>query len=304
MERYKSYSSFIKEYFGEKMYKICLDGGFTCPNRDGTLSVGGCSFCSARGSGDYAEQAGMSIPEQIRLGRRQTAGKYRGSHYIAYFQAFTSTYASTDRLRDLFESALAMEEVAALAIGTRPDCLPEETLFLLEELNQKKPIFLEMGLQTCHDTTAAMLNRCYKSSLFADTARRVSRHGLRCCAHVILGLPGETRQMQYDTIHFLNQLPVSGIKLSMLYVLKDTALGRQYENEPFPLYSLEEYVDVVIGCLERLRPDIVVERMTGDGPLHLLLAPEWIPKKGRVLNLIHHEMKIRDTFQGKYYEET
>ena len=286
------------------MYKICLDGGFTCPNRDGTLSTGGCSFCSERGSGDYAEQAGLDIREQIRLGKRQTAGKYQGSRYIAYFQAFTSTYAPTARLRELFEAAISMEEIAALAIGTRPDCLSDDTLALLEELNRRKPVFLEMGLQTCHDSTAAGFNRCYPSSVFAGTCRRVRDHGIRCCAHIILGLPGETRQMQYDTIHFLNRLPVSGIKISMLYVLKGTALGRSYEQNPFPLYSLEEYADVVIGCLERLRPDIVVERLTGDGPVPLLLAPAWIPRKGKVLNLIHHEMKVRNTYQGKYYEET
>lgn len=304
MERYKSYSSFIKEYFGEKMYKICLDGGFTCPNRDGSLALGGCTFCSERGSGDYAEQASLSIGDQISLGKRQTSGKYRGNHYIAYFQAFTSTYAPTDRLRALYEEALARDEIAGLAIGTRPDCLSEETLDLLQELNRTKPVFLEMGLQTCHDQTAQRLNRCYPSSLFADSCRRLHNRGIRCCAHVILGLPGESRQMQYETIDFLNHLPVSGIKISMLYVLKGTTLGQSYQDKPFPLYSLEEYVDVVIGCLERLRPDIVVERMTGDGPVDLLLAPGWIPQKGRVLNLIHHEMKVRDTYQGRYYEET
>lgn len=301
MERYYSYSRFLKEYFGEKVYKICIDGGFTCPNRDGSLSTLGCLFCSEGGSGEFAEQASLSIKEQIELGKRQTEKKYHGSRYMAYFQAFTNTYAPIPHLRKLYEEACDCEEICALIIGTRPDCLSEPVLDLLEELQQKKPVFLELGFQTCHDSTAHFLNRGYDSWVFADAVKRCAAHGIRVTAHVIAGLPGETPEMQYQTIHFLNKLPISGIKISMLYLLKNTPLASYYEKYPFPVYSMEEYVDVVIGYLEHLRPDIVIERITGDGPRDLLIEPKWILHKRLVLNTIQKELKLRNTQQGKKY---
>ena len=301
MERYYSYSRFLKEYFGEKVYKICLDAGFTCPNRDGRLSRRGCLFCSEGGSGEYAEQAGLPIREQIARGRSQTASKYQGQHYLAYFQAFTNTYAPLPVLRSLYEEALSCQEICGLIIGTRPDCLDEDVLQLLEELHQIKPVFLELGLQTCHDQTAHFLNRGYDSAVFADAVRRCDRHHLRVTAHVIVGLPGESKEMQYETIDFLNALPVSGIKISMLYLLKRTPLADYYEKHPFPLYDMEEYVDVVTGCIERLRPDIVIERITGDGPRDLLIAPDWILHKRLVLNTIQKELKRKNITQGKSY---
>lgn len=301
MERYYSYSRFLKEYFGEKIYKICLDGGFTCPNRDGSLSTLGCLFCSEGGSGEFAEQAHLSITEQIIKGKQQTANKYQGEKYLAYFQAFTNTYAPVEKLRTLYEEALNREEICGLIIGTRPDCLPEEVLDLLEELQSKKPVFLELGFQTCHDKTARFLNRGYDSIVFADAVKRCAEHKIRVSAHIILGLPGESMEDQYETIHFLNKLPISGIKISMLYLLKNTPLAAHYEKHPFPLYTMEEYVDVLVGCLERLRPDIVIERITGDGPRKLLIAPEWILHKRYVLNTIQKELKLRNTYQGKNY---
>ena len=265
MDRYRSYSSFLKERFGKKVYKICIDGGFTCPNRDGTISYSGCSFCSEGGSGDFCESASLSIREQILSGQRQTREKYRGNSYIAYFQAFTNTYAPLSRLRELYEQAIEPDEIVGLAIGTRPDCLPDEVLALLA------------------------VYRCEKC-------------GLRVCAHIILGLPGENDSMIGETITFLNRLPIQGVKLSMLHILKNTPMAVWYQENPFPVYGMEEYTDCVVRCIERLRPDIVIERLTGDGPKDLLIAPLWSRDKKRVLNLIHHKLKSYDSWQGKEYK--
>lgn len=298
MERYYTYSRFIKEYFGEKLYKICLDGGFTCPNRDGTLATGGCIFCSEGGSGEFTENASLSVSEQICLGKAQTSEKYHGKHYIAYFQAFTNTYAPLERLRTLYEEAIAPPEIMALAIGTRPDCITPEVLSLLKEINQKKPVFIEMGLQTAHDHTADFLNRAYPTETFTKTCRVLADAGIRVTAHVILGLPGENLDMEIETIRYINTLPVSGIKISMLYILKNTALAAYYEQHPFHVLTMEEYIDHLITCLSFLRKDIVVERITGDGPKNLLITPKWIGHKRLVLNTIHKEMKQRNFTQG------
>ena len=303
MERYYSYSRFLKERFGEKVYKISINGGFTCPNRDGTLSTGGCIFCSEGGSGEYSESALLPVSRQIALGKEQSSRKYSGGRYIAYFQAFTNTYAPVERLRALYEAAIAPEEIVAVAIGTRPDCLPEEVMDLLEEINRQKPVFLEMGLQTCHDSTAAFLNRGYETKVFTEAASTCASRGIRTTAHLILGLPGETPDMLAETIAYVNALPVSGVKLSMLHILKNTRLADIYEQDPFPLFTLESYVDCVISCLEMLRPDMVVERITGDGPRDLLIAPAWSLHKRQVLNSIHQEMKRRDSFQGKQWKK-
>ncbi len=303
MERYYSYSRFLKEYFGDKIYKICLDGGFTCPNRDGTLSTKGCIFCSQGGSGEFAESSALSITDQILRGRKQTSEKYQGQRYLAYFQAFTNTYAPLSRLRQLYEEAIRQESICGIIIGTRPDCLPEPVLQYMEDLQAKegKPVFLELGLQTCHDSTARFLNRGYKTEVFADAVKRCHAHGLRVTVHTIAGLPGETRQMQFQTVEYINKLPVSGIKISMLNLLKNTPLASWYRDHPYPILTMEEYVDLVIGYLERLRPDIVIERITGDGSRTLLIEPKWILHKHLVLNTIRKEMKQRNTRQGIKY---
>lgn len=303
MERYYSYSRFLKEYFGDKIYKICLDGGFTCPNRDGTLSSEGCIFCSEGGSGDFAESSSLSITDQILHGRRQTLEKYQGQRYLAYFQAFTNTYAPLPRLRQLYEEAIRQESICGIIIGTRPDCLPEPVLQYMEDLQKKenKPVFLELGLQTCHDDTARFLNRGYPTEIFTDAVIRCHEHGLRVTAHTIAGLPGETSEMQYQTVEYLNKLPVSGIKISMLNLLRNTPLASWYQEHPFHILTMEEYVDLVIGYLERLRPDIVIERITGDGSRALLIEPKWILHKHLVLNTIRKEMKRRNTRQGIKY---
>lgn len=299
MERINQYGSFLKRRFGSKCYKICLDGGFTCPNRDGTLGYGGCTFCSQGGSGDFAESASLSIPDQLRLGRSQTAAKFQGGHYIAYFQAFTNTYGPIDKLRKLYTEAIEPDDIVALSIGTRPDCLPEDVLNLLEEINQVKPVFLEMGLQTCHNHTAELIHRKYPTEIFTQAAKKCTERGIRVSAQVILNLPGESRQDMLETIDYINGLPISGIKLTQLYLLKSSAMAASYQEKAFPLFTQDEYTDCLIACLERLRPDIVVERMTGDAPRDMLLAPLWTVHKRAVLNEIAHKMKIRDTWQGK-----
>ncbi len=301
MERYRSYSSFLKEAFGKKVYKICIDGGFTCPNRDGTLSRQGCFFCSEGGSGDFSECADLTIPEQIRRGKDQTRRKYQGGSYIAYFQAFTNTYGPLSRLGRLYHEALAPHEIVALSIGTRPDCLDGEVLDLLEECNKVKPVFLELGLQTCHDSTAKKFNRGYDTSVFRDAVLRCAERRIRVCTHLILGLPGEDQDMISETISYINRLPVQGVKLSMLHILKNTPYAWQYEKQPFRLFSRDEYTDCVVSCIEELRPDIVIERMTGDGPKELLIEPLWSLDKRRVLNEISHKLKMRDTWQGRQY---
>ena len=218
--------------------------------------------------------------------------------YIAYFQAFTNTYAPVDRLRALYEEAITAPEIVALSIGTRPDCITPEILDLLEELNKRKPVFIEMGLQTSHDSTASFFYRAYPTETFTKTCHALAEAGIRVTAHIILGLPGETLDMELDTIRYLNTLPVSGIKISMLYVLKNTVLASYYEQHPFHILTMEEYINHLIICLSQLRKDIVIERMTGDGPKDLLIVPKWIGHKRLVLNTIHKEMKQRNFTQG------
>lgn len=304
MERYRSYSSFLEESFGQKVYKICLNGGFTCPNRDGTLSREGCHFCSQGGSGEFCESRVLSVSDQLLSGRRQTGAKHSGSAYIAYYQAYTGTYGPPDHLRALYQPAMEADHIVALSIGTRPDCLSRPVLDLLEEMNRRKPVFIEMGLQTCHDATADRMNRCYPTSVFTDAVLRLKKAGIRVTAHIILGLPGESLDMQLETVDYLNGLPVDGVKMSMLYVLKDTALGRLYASRPFPVFTPESYIDLLISCIQAFRPDIVLERITGDAPRDLLIAPRWGLGKGEVLNRIRHEMKVRDAWQGKYYSQS
>lgn len=302
-ERYYSYSRYLKDTFGTKVYKIAIDGGFSCPNRDGTVSCGGCIFCSEGGSGDFAEERRRSISDQIRLGRKQSEKKYHGDSYIAYFQAFTNTYAPVDHLRALYEEAMAEPGIVALAIGTRPDCLPPDVWDLLAELNETIPIHLELGLQSMHEETGILINRGYPTEVFAEAVREADRRGIRVCAHLILGLPGEDRNMILETIDYINALPVDAVKLSMLHVLKNTPLASMYERGEVHLYTFEEYLDCLFDCIEHLRPDIVIERITGDGPKSLLIAPEWTGNKRYVMNTIRKELERRDICQGKHYPE-
>ena len=299
-KRYYSFDSFLKNTFGEKIYKVSLDGGFTCPNRDGTIGTGGCIFCSEGGSGDFASDARLSIQDQITQGISLVAAKNPSSRYIAYFQAFTNTYAPVSRLRQLFTEAMEDPRIAALAIGTRPDCLPSDVLSLLKKIKNKKPVFVELGLQTIHPSTAGLIRRGYPLSCFEEAVWNLSSIGVWTVVHLILGLPGETEEMMLESVRYLNSLPVHGVKFSMLHILKGTDLADMYREDPFPVFTMESYIDLILRCIGNLRKDIVIHRLTGDGPRDLLIAPLWSLRKRTVLNEIAHQLKVQDIRQGDF----
>ena len=299
---YHTLSYSLKKQFKTRVYKLSLDGGMTCPNRDGTLGTGGCIFCSKGGSGDFAESC-RSYPDiagQIEAARKRIERKAPSGPYIAYFQSFTNTYAPLPYLSDLFSRTLDHPQIAALSIGTRPDCLEDEKIRLLAELNRKKPVWVELGLQTIHPNTATLIRRGYPLSCFADTAARLKEAGLTVIVHLILGLPGESQEQMLSSVdytaHFLPAL--DGIKLQLLHVLKGTDLAAMFEKDPFPLFSMEEYADFIVTCIEHLPPSMTVHRITGDGPRSLLIAPEWSLHKRQVLNTIDRRFRERNTFQG------
>lgn len=293
----------LKKRFGEKIYRLALNGGMTCPNRDGTVGFGGCIFCSAGGSGDFAADPRLSIPAQIRSARERLGNKRPADHYIAYFQAYTNTYAPVSYLRSIFMEAISAPEIVLLSIATRPDCLGAEVLTLLEELNRIKPVWIELGLQTIHEDTAAFIRRGYSLPVYEDAVRQLRARGIEVITHVILGLPGENRTRMLQTIQYLNTRDIQGIKLQLLHILKGTDLAALYKQHPFPVLSLEEYVQLITACVEQLRSDIVIHRLTGDGPRDLLIAPLWSRSKRQVLNTIHQEFRLQNTWQGKYYRK-
>lgn len=295
---YRSLNEYYRALFGRKAAKIALDAGFTCPNRDGTLDTGGCLFCSAGGSGDFAESAALSIPEQIARGKAQTAAKWPDAAYIAYFQAFTNTYAPLPRLRQTYEAALSCPGIEGLAIATRPDCLPPAVLTLLEELSGRTRLWVELGFQTANEATARFIRRGYPNDVFADAVRALAARGIPVVAHVILGLPGEGREDALRTIDFLNALPIQGIKLQLLHVLSDSGLAALYFSGAYTPLSQAEYTALMAACIARLRPDIVLHRLTGDGDARTLLAPLWSLQKRSVLNGIHKYLREHGIFQG------
>lgn len=309
---YHSLDYEMKQRFGTKVYKIALDGGMTCPNRDGTLGTRGCIFCSEGGSGDFAAQMRMagsgdcaaqiraSILSQIDEAAARISSKFGNSQaaYIAYFQSYTNTYAPISYLRELFTAAMEHPDVKVLSIATRPDCLSDEVLNLCAELNQKKPVWLELGLQTIHPDTAKFIRRGYDLDCFEDALSRLRARGLEVIVHVILGLPGENRQMMLDTVSYLAHSDIQGIKLQLLHVLKGTDLAEIYENNPFPVMEIEKYLDLILDCIALLPPQIVIHRITGDGPKKLLIAPLWSANKRLVLNTLTRRFKERGITQG------
>lgn len=296
---YRSLDYMLRERFGEKVYKVTLNGGMSCPNRDGTLGRRGCIFCSEGGSGDFAADAALSITDQIESQISILSEKRPIQKYIAYFQAYTNTYAPVKYLRKIFTEAIAHPKVVALSIGTRPDCLGNEVLDLLEELNSQKPVWVELGLQTIHEDTARYIRRGYPLERFDQAVEELRSRGIEVIVHTILGLPGESDDRILETMKYLNQKDIQGIKLQLLHVLKGTDLAYDYLAGRFRVYEREEYLDLVIRCLENLDPEIVIHRITGDGPKELLLAPLWAGRKREVLNLLHHKMKECGSFQGK-----
>ena len=299
-ERYYSLNRYLRERFGEKVYKLALDGGMSCPNRDGTVGVGGCIFCSAGGSGDYAEGRCASVSEQIERAKARVRGKTDAAKFIAYFQSYTNTYAPVAYLEQLFREALAEESVVAISIGTRPDCLPGEVVELLARLNRVKPVWVELGLQTIHEKTARYIRRGYALEVYEDALKRLRAAGIETIVHVILGLPGETREDMLATIDYLaGEHRPDGVKLQLLHVLEGTDLAADYRAGKFRCMEMEEYFDLLFECLRRLPKDMVIHRLTGDGPKRILIAPKWTGDKKRVLNAMRREMERQDVRQGE-----
>ena len=295
---YRSLNEYYRSIFGRKTAKISLDGGFTCPNRDGTLGERGCLFCSSGGSGDFAESSALSITEQIERGKAQTALKWQNTAYIAYFQAFTSTYAPVKTLRAKFEEALSCAGVEGLSIATRADCLPGEVLDLLEELSSRTRLFVELGLQSSKPETAELVRRGFSNDVFAESAAALSQRGIPVVAHIIIGLPGENLTDVLNTVDFVNSLPIQGVKLQLLHVLSDCDMADLYLSGSYSPLSKEEYISAVGSCIARLRPDIVIHRLTGDGSRDMLLAPRWSLNKRDVLNSLHRYLRDNRITQG------
>ena len=307
---YHSLDYELKKRFGEKVYRLALNGGMTCPNRDGTVGHGGCIFCSGGGSGEFASDPALSIREQIESGKERLSRKRPVNAYIAYFQAFTNTYAPVDYLRTIFTEAIAHPQVVLLSIATRPDCLQPEIVELLAQLNQIKPVWVELGLQTIHPESARYIRRGYPLEVFDTAVHELKRRNLTVIVHVILFLPGETHEMMLETIDYLNHSNIDGIKLQLLHILKGTDLAVEYQkclSDPaytgpaFHIPDADEYIRLLTECVQHLRPEIVIHRLTGDGPKDLLIAPLWTGAKRTVLNQIHKYMKDHDLYQGKEY---
>ena len=297
MARYYSLNDYLKEKFGEKVYKLSLDLGFTCPNRDGTLDTRGCSFCLA-GSSHFAS-TGQNINEQIERAKELVLKKTKAKKFIAYFQSYTNTYAPTELLKSVFSQVIAREDIVALSIATRPDCLPDEVISLLAELNKQKPVWVELGLQTANEKTAVNIRRCYKNEIYEKAVRSLNSVGIEVITHVILGLPDETKADMLNTVDFAISCGTKGIKLQLLHVLKGTDLCTDYENGRFSVLSFDEYVDILFDCIRRLPGDVVVHRITGDAPKKFLVAPLWSADKKTVMNEIARRMEREDLQQGE-----
>lgn len=288
-----SMNEYCRSIFGEKVYKLSLDAGFSCPNRDGSLGTGGCIFCSGAGSGDFAGSSRLSIDRQIESEKARLASKFRGERYIAYFQAFTNTYAPAEKLKELFFPVALRDDIAAISIATRPDCLPPETLEMLAELNRIKPVWVELGLQSIHEKTAEYIRRGYPLPVFDRALEELSSIGLHTIVHVILGLPGEDRQMMLETVKYVAESGAKGIKLQLLHVLEGTDLADEYRSGKFSVMDMDEYVELVADCVALLPPGMVVHRLTGDGAKKDLIAPLWSGDKKRVINAVNTALRKR-----------
>ncbi len=297
-KRYHTLNYYYKKKFGCKVFKVSLNGGFTCPNIDGTVGYGGCIYCSKMGSGEFAGNKNDSIEEQFRKVKNMMLKKWPTAKYIAYFQARTNTYAPVKVLKEMYEAALKQENVIGINISTRPDAISDECLDYLSELNKKTNLIIELGLQTTKPETTKLINRCHTLECFENMVKRLRKHKIDVVVHIINGLPYETKEDMLNTIKYLNTLDIQGIKIHMLSICKDTPLQKLFENKPFHILTKEEYIDIVINQLELLREEIVIHRITGDPKIEDLIEPQWLIKKFCVLNDIDKEMKKRNTFQG------
>ena len=301
-KRYNSLNYFLRQKFGEKIFKISLDAGFSCPNRDGTISTGGCIFCSERGSGDFAGSREKSIAEQFNDIKRMMNKKWKSGKYIAYFQAYTNTYADIDTLRRKYDEAVNQEGVVALAIATRPDCLNDNVLSLLEEYSRKLYTWVELGLQTSKEETAKIINRGYRLETFEKSLENLNRINIDTVAHVIFGLPYEDRYDMINTINYIAHKDIRGIKIHLLHLMKGTPLEKMYDDGKLEFMTMDEYVELVCNAISLLPQDIVIHRLTGDAPRSLLIGPEWSLKKWEVLNSIDNYLEEHNLFQGKNYK--
>lgn len=293
-------NEYFKNKFGCKTYKLSLNAGMTCPNRDGKIDTRGCIFCSAGGSGDFAASPKLSITEQIAEAKALIASKVpRDCKYIAYFQAYTNTYAPVSYLRKVFFEAISNEDIVGISIATRPDCLEDDVIELLDELNKIKPVFIELGLQTANEDTATFIRRGYKNEIFEVAVKKLSHINIEVIVHMIIGLPNETEMDILNTVDYINKFPVKGVKFQLLHILTGTDLLDYYKNNKFRIFSLEEYTHILLECILRLRSDIVIHRMTGDGPKKLLVEPKWSGNKKYVLNHINTALKDKNINQGE-----
>lgn len=288
---YLSFNKYLKDKFGQKVYKISLEGGFTCPNRDGKTGTRGCIFCSKGGSGDFAESREMSITEQIENGKKRVEKKIKSGKYIAYFQAFTNTYAPVEILRQKYEEAINHPDIVALSIATRPDCLGDDVLRLLDEMNKIKPVFVELGLQTIHQKSAKYIRRGYDLSVYDKAVRDLKKIGVNVVVHVILGLPNESENDMLETVKYVCESGANGIKLQLLHVIDGTDLAKDYEKGLFKTLEFDEYVNLIVKCVKIIPKDIVIHRLTGDGAKKDLIAPLWSADKKRVLNAINKALR-------------
>lgn len=298
---YYSLNEYLRSRFGEPVYKLSLNGGMTCPNRDGTLGIRGCIFCSGGGSGEFAASACLDIDAQIDSAKSLVIGKTKAKRFIAYFQPFTNTYADVGYLEKIFMQAVKREDICALSIATRPDCLEAEKLELLERLNKIKPVFVELGLQSIHKRTAQYIRRGYELSVFDEAVSNLKSIGINVVVHLILGLPGESREEMLQSVSYVAHSGADGIKLQLLHLLKGTDLAAEYAKKPFHILTLAEYTDLICDCIELLPENMVVHRITGDGDKRLLIEPQWSGNKRLVLNTINKALRERNVIQGSKF---
>lgn len=295
-------NAYLKNRFGRKIYKLTIDGGMTCPNRDGKVGFGGCIFCGGNGSGSFCPSVDLSITAQIEEGKKLLKNKIKEGGYIAYFQSHTNTYAAVPYLRKIFYEAVNHPDIVGISIGTRPDCLEDEVLKLLEELAKIKPLWVELGLQTINENTAKLINRCYPLKVYDQAVKNLKSIGAEVVTHVILGLPGESEEQMLETVAYSSKVS-DGIKLQLLHVLRDTKLYEMYQKEPFKIFSMEEYTELLCRCIEIIPKNVVIHRMTGDGDKRLLIEPMWSGNKKVVLNYINKAFSEKDIVQGCKAEE-
>lgn len=299
IERYKHFNNYLKNKFGERTLKICIDGGFTCPNRDGSKGVGGCIFCSSRGSGDHMKNYDISKQVQDYF---QSYRSKRANRFIAYFQNFTNTYDCIDNLRMKYDSALIDDRIVALAVATRPDCICEDIVKLLKSYSKKYYVWVELGLQTSNDYTGDLINRCYSSEQFSSAVKLLNEYGIDVVTHIMIGLPNETRNDLKNTVSFINQHNIQGLKIHSCYVIKGTKLADMYTNKEYVPITLDEYLEEASYVLTHISPNIIIHRISGDAPKDLLLAPEWNLHKKWIMNGLDKKLKQENLFQGIYYK--